>query len=958
MSRCLRLALVGVALAAPAWAQGPDADWRTVSTAHFRVHYPAPSEIWALHAAGRLEAIRERVVATVGYDPPERVDVVVADPLASANGLAIPLLGAPRLVLWTTPPPPQSAVGQFRDWPEMLMAHEVTHLAHLTRPSRNPWRRLGEALLPVGPIPLAAPRWVVEGYATLVEGDLTGSGRPFSDLRAAVLRRRAQAGELPSYAEVSADADSWQGMSMAYQAGSAFLEWLREREGDESLRHLWARMTARRSRSFGDAFRGVFGDPPERLYRRFCAELTHRALTVEEQVEPGRRDGELWQDLGWSTGAPAVSPDGSRIALVRRFRDRPSELVVWSTAPDEEAERRWLERVERVAAEDPEDVPPRPPEAIPREPLHRLSARDGAEILGPRWTRDGASVVYFRPEPDPRGVLRCDLFRWWLTSGRVKRVTRQADLRDPDPSPGGDWAVAVRVRHGLTGLVRVDLSSGAVDELEPPSLEVCSTPRLDPAGERVAYLRHAGGRWRLLVRRLDDGAEVELATGDQAVVAFPAWSAGGREVLASVGRGGLVDVWAHPADGSGPARALTRTHGGSLAPAPTPDGRALFFLALEADGLDLRRLELEPGRPLPEASLLDADLAPAVPPPEPSAPPSPEVGPMSPPRPYGTGRQELAPLLGGAWAPSARTVELGARLGDVVGRLDALAVGSLASTGGVEGGAVAAAWRGWPVTVGGTLFAVEETPSEQPETVPGLGSELDRDRAGAVLAATWDRVFRGGRAEVDLSGLWQRVEPGGETTREDRALGLELSARRALERGRWRLGAAIAVGGQVGESDGERWDRRGGRLGLEAGHGDLGLSVRWALRAAGGEVPADERYALGGVESSVTPAAAGWGRVAEPALPVGALRGDRAESQRLELTWKSVQLFAVRHRLWPEGASRGGWLSLVGLGLHLDGEPQPLVKLPGVTLDLGVARVLDPPLEDTTTWWLSLAWRP
>ncbi len=96
----------------------------------------------------------------------------------------------------------------------------------------------------------------------------------------------------------------------------------------------------------------------------------------------------------------------------------------------------------------------------------------------------------------------------------------------------------------------------------------------------------------------------------------------------------------------------------------------------------------------------------------------------------------------------------------------------------------------------------------------------------------------------------------------------------------------------------------------------------------------------------------------DPALPVGSLQGDDAESQRLELSWKGVPLFYARHRLWPDGAERGEWLALVGIGLHLDGEPLPLVKLPGFTVDLGVARVLDPPFEDATTWWLSLAWRP
>src|SRR5436190_9675320 len=84
-------------------AQGPAADWRTLSTPHFRIHYPAPSEAWVKGAAARLESIRERVAAEVGYEPPEVVDVLVSDPVADPNGEALPFLGWPRMILWTCP---------------------------------------------------------------------------------------------------------------------------------------------------------------------------------------------------------------------------------------------------------------------------------------------------------------------------------------------------------------------------------------------------------------------------------------------------------------------------------------------------------------------------------------------------------------------------------------------------------------------------------------------------------------------------------------------------------------------------------------------------------------------------------------------------------------------------------------------------------------------------------------
>ena len=486
MLKRLLIVLAGLA-AAPAPAQGPSAEWRTVTTPHFRVHYTAPEEAWALDAASKLEAIRARVIAEVGYAAPETVDVLVADPVAQANGMALPLLDAPRMVLWTSPPGPASLIGTYTDWVGLLALHEDTHLEHLLRPSRNPLQRLVEALLPLAPIALKAPRWIDEGYATLVEGKLTGSGRPNGDLRAAILRQRARAGALPTYAQLAGDSKSWMGMAMAYLAGSAYLEWLVERGGPGSLKRLWARMTARTDRSFDGAFAGVFGEPPDRLYGRFTAELTWRAMEAERLLAPTAREGRVWQELRWTTGEPAVSPDGARLAIVLRGRETPSRLVVWSTAADEKAEKAWRERVATELRRDPEDVAPVRAGPLPRTPLYELVTRDGEEPFTPRWMPGGRAVLFVRFETDGEGFLHPDLFDWEPESGHVRRLTRFADVREADPAPDGRWAVAVRDRNGLSQLVRVDLATGAVTAITmaPNDLDGGFDPR--KGGAAVGY---------------------------------------------------------------------------------------------------------------------------------------------------------------------------------------------------------------------------------------------------------------------------------------------------------------------------------------------------------------------------------------------------------------------------------------------------------------------------------------
>lgn len=924
--------LLALLLAVPVLAQSPAADWRTIETPHFRVHFPAESEAWARRSAARLESIRERVAAEIGYTPPERVDVLVSDPVAAANGMALPILGWPRLVLWTSPPGPESTIGHYSDWAELLLVHEQAHLVHLLRPSRNPWRQWVARIVPVSPIALGAPRWVIEGYATVVEGRLTASGRPNSDLRAAILRRWAHAGKLPSYGRLADDDQTWLGGSMAYLVGSAYLEWLEERAGPGSLRNLWARMTARRARSFDDAFEGVFGDSPADLYDRFRAEVTWRAMEAERLLP--QQEDELWQDLSWNVGDPALSPDGKRLAIVLGSRELPDRLVVWSTEPDGKAEEEWEKQRKEILERDPEDVPAERTKPFPREPLHTLHARNGIEPTMPRWMPDGRSVLFVRFEPDPEGFLHPDLFLWTPETGDVRRITREADLRFPDPSPDGAWAVAVRHRHGFSQIVRADLATGEVREITPPSVEeVYDRPRISPDGSRVAFVRHREGAWRLVIRDLSSGEEKDFAPPRAGTVSAPAW--GPDTVYAVVGDRGFIDVWAFPLDGGEPGP-VTRTAGAAFAPAPSPDG--LFYLSLEPDGLDLRRIDLgrnDLGRTaLPD---LPPELAPVIRPPSP-APPEPfATAEVAEDRPYGLGRQELLPLIGGSGSSSGGTFELGVRGGDVVGRLDWLVLGALADRDWPRGGVLAAAWRGWPVEVGFHLFQAEE---------------VEVDRRGAEISATWDRQWSGGALRLDGRTLFGRVAS------LDQEIA-SLSARTGLfrRRGKWWLETGIAAAHDSGRTDGDGWSRSTGRARLSLGHDDARLSLHWGRGTSSDVRHAFDLFQLGGAETSLLPESALSGRVFAPALPVGTLTGEEYESERaeLELGLLPAPLFFERHRLGGE------WLSLAGLEWRFSLAPIPLGRVPALDFRLGVARILEDPtleLEDETRWWAVTVWRP
>ena len=347
----LRCLVVTGALSCPAAALAqqttlPHLRWRTLDTRYFRFFYTADAEQWTRDVASRIDGARDAVVALVGSSPARRVTVIVEDPNNISNGFALPLLDHPLIFLWPTPPSPTSPLGNG-SWGDQLSIHEFAHIAHLTRESRNPAVRRLARLLPVklGPLAVKSPRWVTEGYATFVEGRIVRRiGRPHGVWRAAVLRQWAIEGQLPTYAALDGSG-RFEGGDMAYLAGSAFLEWLASRAGDSSVVHLWRRMSARQPRTFGEAFAGVYGAPPDELYGQFTAELTHDALdavsggpqrsllarTSDSTSRPG--EGAIVQRLHWGTGAPSISRDDSLLAIALRDPKRPARIVIWSLSP-------------------------------------------------------------------------------------------------------------------------------------------------------------------------------------------------------------------------------------------------------------------------------------------------------------------------------------------------------------------------------------------------------------------------------------------------------------------------------------------------------------------------------------------------------------------------------------------------------------------------------------------------
>lgn len=928
--------------------------WRTLATPNYRFHYLPEFEQWTRDIAQRVESVDSAITSLVGYAAPKPVHVVVDDPFLIANGYALPFLDRPVTVWWATPPDPRNDIGNFRTWGEMLAVHEITHLAHLTRPSRNPLRRgLLSTLIGLGPIATRTPRWAYEGYATVIEGRITGTGRPNNVWRPAILRQWATEGRLPSYGQLSAWND-FNGGEFAYLGGSAFLEWLMRREGDSSLVHVWRRLTARRVRSFDASFTGVYGDPPALLYGRHTAELTRDAMAATAELErAGLVEGELVQRLSWATGDPAVSPNGERVAITLRERDRPGRLVVWKTTPEPEdtaAIRRRINALKR----DPLDVPDRrfyPPR---KKAEKTLLAVNGRSFQMPRWFADNGRVLLTRWTERPEGTLSPALYVWDTDNGDVRRITSPVGVLNGDPHPNGKEAIAMQCHWGHCDVVRVDLERGVMRTLlEGNARTTYYRPRYSPDGARILASIAEDGRWDVVVA--DSGGKVmhHIGPEDGANRYDAQWLSNDTVVVVSE-RGGIPNLeLISIADRA--ARTLTRVTGAAVGTDVNPKDGSFWFLSMHSRGFDVRRLPRD-------SAIADSAVAiskerfgfagAATPEPRELA-----ERPIGPPQPYGAGPRHQRWLPGGYASADGVGTFISIFSGDIIGRLNATATGAYGENGTWQGGALRAAWRYPRPTIELGAFGFMHEPSLGRDAQPAADS-LDGTLFQGMLAVAGDRRGEGWRVFARLGGGAGTFAPRLAESRF-RGLGfgegeLFLQQSRAARGMTERLRFHLTHGHTRG-----LYHRAIGSLELATvGRDVIPLKVRVTAGRLVGAPHPFEQFTIGGGPSPVSDSALLSQRFSMPMYPTGIAAGNALFAWRVALPSNPWTAFYEGAGVADNLYDLSKWNRALGLETRFAYGPVPAAFLPRVDLRGGVAYTLDAPFRKKVRAFLEMRIEP
>jgi hypothetical protein len=968
MSRLLRGALsLGMVLCTAAHGAGAQLTvrswlpWRTIETSRFVFHYPVELEEWTWSVASRMESIDSAVTRIVGYAPTRKTEIVVDDPYAVANGSAWPFLDAPIINFWATPPDPRDDIGEFRDWGEMLATHEFAHIAHLTRPSRNNFtRRVWEALpVDLGPISINAPRWVIEGYATYVEGRVTGAGRPHGSWRPAILRQWALEGALPTYDQMNAWG-AFEGGSFAYLAGSAYLEWLARERGDSSLVHLWRRMTARRTRGFDEAFAGVFGERARTLYGRFTVDLTANAVAAERELRAAGIDsGVIVQRLAWGTGDPSISCDGKRVALVVRSATRPPRVIVWGTAIEPDTGR--ATRDSALLAADPEDVPARSIYPPPKRVLATLPPVGGSTYRDPRFLRDGR-VLLWRNTARGDGSLSPDLYLWDIAHGSVRRITRGASVRQADPSPDGRFAVATQCRGGRCDLVRVALDDGRITTLARGGTQRSFyRPRLSPDGSTIAVAVHIAARWRIALFDID-GSGSRLVDPNDGADRYDVSFLSPRAMIAVSNLGGIPNLERlDPATGA--ATTLTRVTGAAVAPVLNPADSSIWFLSLYSKGYDLRRLPVATRAPRPVV-VIGPRFFPAGQVPGADGAPIAE-GPVSPPRAYGLGNRIFRWIPQPQFGADGVNGTLALTSQDVIGRSSVMGQIGVGEPATWRGGSVSGAWRGYMPELRFQLYGAAQRLRDHRDAALAT-PPLDVRLAGATFFVEHTHTFERAQNRLQLGVTTSRVTsslrgaaaPNADTTRWRTFAYAELAAGWQQRVGSLRLSEALGGSLDAGTSFGADFRRGVGWLDL----GIRGFPLPMVATGFAGSVSADanafEHFVIGGESSTLVDHSQLSQRITMAALPLGTDAGTSLLAYRIALP-----VAALTPYLWGASTTHTGrrfetWHRVVGVEFTTAIGAVPLAGTPAARAEIGIGRSLDSPFVNSTRAYLTFLLTP
>ncbi|HEX9570714.1 MAG TPA: hypothetical protein VF969_00500 [Burkholderiales bacterium] len=544
-------------LAAQAQFVDPSLRWRTLDTEHFSVHFAEHYRAQGRLVAEVAETVYPRITGWLRWKPETRTQIVVVDSLDLANGLSSPLpFNFIGIVL---SPPDAGELLQNREWLELVLTHEFTHIVHMDKASGTPLflrRIFGRAppYLLVFPNTLPnvwGPGWVKEGLAVYAESDWNkGWGRLGQSHFEGMMRAEVGRGLVP-LGEINAEGRGFP-HNRDYLYGSYFFLFLGERYGPRAIPDYVENYSGNffpyRMESNTVA---VTGKPQDELWLEYEEWLRARFAAGTALAGEGPDQGGEILARAFSLTSPLLAPGGER----------------WYVRGDGYTLPKLVRQAKGGKAEPVRDI----------EPLTRLSVSPRGELFVSKLEICWNYSYYY------------DLYR--LDAERtLSRVTECGRFRFAAPLGDGRIA-AIRVANGEAEVVLVS-REGAVERSLYRAAPGEALSGLAARGETAVVTSLRDGRWSLV--EIADG-KVSVLVADRAVKHSPRFGESADEIYFVADYGNVDNLWSWRRAERRLARWTEALNGVHEISAPVAG--EVLLTTIEADGDALRQLRL-PAAPL------------------------------------------------------------------------------------------------------------------------------------------------------------------------------------------------------------------------------------------------------------------------------------------------------------------------------------------------------------------------
>lgn len=218
----------------------PEIKWEEISNERFIVVFPRGYQDEAAYTLNAAQQLYDRLIRLWGTRLPgqSKIRILLNDGCDDSNGSAT-FFPYNQIEVYLFTPPPDSTIGNGKDWVRLVLAHELTHIINFNAGSGFTYflrKILGSnpLLYPV----IYVPEWIMEGMAVYAESKTNQGGRLNTPDYRLMLDHIAKAGKMPAWGDFWGEPTSWPGGASKYLYGAAFINFLAEKYGDYKIPEL------------------------------------------------------------------------------------------------------------------------------------------------------------------------------------------------------------------------------------------------------------------------------------------------------------------------------------------------------------------------------------------------------------------------------------------------------------------------------------------------------------------------------------------------------------------------------------------------------------------------------------------------------------------------------------------------------------------------------------------------